>query len=102
MQIFSFSRTIAKGKSSLRISSFKKILIGRPNPGGEVHGGLPSEREEARTIHQLARGAIRLGAIPNNFARETDHTLDQFRQRFYADLAAAAHIDELFFAIVIQ
>src|SRR5664280_1560711 len=80
----------------------EKVLVSEADAGFQVHPRSPAQREQSRTVHELARCAVRFGCVPDNVAGKANVFFYQLRQFPDAHIAAKARVDELFLAVVLH
>src|SRR5690242_1348805 len=73
--------------------SLTEPLIGRADPLFEPDPALPAQRAELCDIEQLARRAVRLGAVVDEAAFEADDLGDELRELGDRHIHAGADID---------
>src|ERR1019366_2251909 len=59
---------IVSMRRRLGMDELQKIVVSVTNSRFQIDPRLPTESEDSRAVHQLARGAVRFGCVPNYFS----------------------------------
>src|SRR4029079_18985707 len=71
-----------------------EVLVGERDALAQGNGRLPAERGHARAVHELARRAVGLGSVVDEFAAKADHVGDERGELGDRQVAARPDIDE--------
>ncbi len=82
--------------------SFAIIVVGEADAGFEIYFRFPAEGEQSRNVEEFARGAVRLGGVPDNPAGIADDFLNQFGQLADGDVVAVADVDVLLVVVILE